>query len=112
MNKCIARPYGDPGDQKGLFENRRRRTNEKQGKINGITVPKKALRTTLDFNNRYSTLVAVVNGTEARKPGNIMRTPTCRRHWNYRTSSGTSTCCRWRGKMELVQEDERVPMEI
>ena len=59
---------------------------------------RKALRTTLDFNNRYSTLVAVVNGTEARKPGNITRTPTCRRHWNYRTSSGTSTCCGWRGR--------------
>ena len=89
---------GDPGGQKRLFENRRRRTNEKQGKINGITVPKKALRTTLDFNNRYSTLVVVVNGTEARKPGNITRTPTCRRHKNCRTSSGTSTCCRWRGR--------------
>ena len=73
---------------------------------------RKALRTTLDFNNRYSTLVAVVNGTEARKPGNITRTPTCRRHWNCRTSSGTSTCCRWRGDMEVVQEEERVAMEI
>ena len=30
---------------------------------------RKALRTTLDFNHRYSTLVAVANGTEARKPG-------------------------------------------
>ena len=39
MYKYNARPYGDPGGQKRLFENRRRRTNEKQGKMNGTTVP-------------------------------------------------------------------------
>ena len=52
---------------------------------------RKALRTTLDFNNSYSTLVAVVNGTEARKPGDITRTPTCRRHWRHGGGAGRRT---------------------
>ena len=41
-NECTSALQGlngDPGRQKRLFENRRRRTNEKQRKINGITVP-------------------------------------------------------------------------
>ena len=75
-------------DMRSAQQKEARRWDRAEGNL------RKALRTTFDFNNRYSKLEVVVNGTEARKPGNITRTPTCRRHWNCRTSSGTSTCCR------------------
>ena len=52
----------------------------------------KALRTTLDFHNRCSTLVAVKPGSQETQQ-------------ELRRAGGT-------GEMEVVQEDERVAMEI